>query len=41
MLLREFPRSIAAEATVLGSIIIDPVCFAKAAELVEGIGRLG
>jgi len=32
MLLREFPRSIAAEAAVLGSIIIDPPCFAEAAE---------
>ena len=33
MLLREFPQSIAAEAAVLGSIIIDPACFAEAAEL--------
>lgn len=33
MPLREFPRSIAAEAAVLGSIIIDPACFAEAAEL--------
>lgn len=32
MLLREFPRSISAEAAVLGSIIIDPPCFAEAAE---------
>lgn len=32
MLLREFPRSISAEAAVLGSIIIDPACFAEAAE---------
>ena len=29
MLLREFPQSIAAEAAVLGSIIIDPGCFAE------------
>ncbi len=33
MLVREFPRSIAAEAAVLGSILIDPPCFAEAAEL--------
>ena len=30
MPLREFPQSIAAEAVVLGSIIIDPACFAEA-----------
>ena len=28
--LREFPQSIAAEAAVLGSIIIDPACFTEA-----------
>jgi len=33
MPLREFPQSIAAEAAVLGSILIDPACFAEAAEL--------
>ena len=33
MPLREFPQSIAAEAAVLGSILIDPPCFAEAAEL--------
>ncbi|OHB83361.1 MAG: replicative DNA helicase [Planctomycetes bacterium RBG_19FT_COMBO_48_8] len=33
MPLRELPRSIAAEAAVLGSIMIDPACFAEAAEL--------
>jgi len=33
MPLRELPQSIAAEAAVLGSIIIDPVCLAEAAEL--------
>ena len=32
MPLREFPQSIAAEAAVLGSIILDPACFAEAAE---------
>ena len=33
MLVREFPRSLSAEAAVLGSILIDPPCFAEAAEL--------
>ena len=33
MPLREFPQSIAAEAAVLGSIILDPVCLAEADEL--------
>jgi replicative DNA helicase len=33
MSLREIPQSIAAEAAVLGSILIDPPCFAEAAEL--------
>ena len=33
MLLRKFPHSISAEAAVLGSILIDPPCFAEAAEL--------
>jgi len=31
--LRELPQSIAAETAVLGSIIIEPACFAEAAEL--------
>jgi replicative DNA helicase len=31
--LRELPQSIAAEAAVLGSIMIEPACFADAAEL--------
>ncbi len=41
MPIREFPQSIAAEAAVLGSILIDPVCLAEAAELicVEAFGR--
>jgi len=40
MPLRELPQSIAAEAAVLGSIIIDPPCFAEAAELlcIEAFG---
>jgi len=33
MPLRELPQSIAAEAAVLGSIILDPACLAEAAEL--------
>jgi len=33
MPLREFPRSLSAEAAVLDSIIIDPSCFAEAAKL--------
>ncbi|HUT47495.1 MAG TPA: replicative DNA helicase [Sedimentisphaerales bacterium] len=33
MPLRELPQSIAAEAAVLGSIIIDPACLAEAAEI--------
>ena len=32
MPIRELPQSIAAEAAVLGSIILDPACFAEAAE---------
>jgi len=38
--LRELPQSIAAEAAILGSIIIDPPCFAEATELlcVEAFG---
>jgi len=34
MPLREFPQSIAAEAAVLGSILIDPACFDDVAELI-------
>jgi replicative DNA helicase len=41
MLLKELPQSIAAEAAVLGSILIDPACFDDVAELicVEAFGR--